>query len=81
MCLAVPGKVISINEGEPIMRTGRVSFGGVIREINLACVPEVKVDDYVLAHVGVAISVVDPKEAERVFQYLKEIENLSNSEE
>jgi hydrogenase expression/formation protein HypC len=79
MCLAIPGKVLSISGDDPLTRTGRVSFGGTIREVNLTCVPEANVDDYVLVHVGMAISVIDEEEAEQVFEYLGEIERLSNS--
>lgn len=71
MCLAVPGRVISIEGDDPLTRQGRVDFGGVIKSVNLAYVPEVKPDDYVLVHVGFAITVVDPREAERVFEYLE----------
>ncbi len=63
MCLAVPGQIISISGDEPLTRTAKVSFGGTIREVNIACVPGVKIDDYVLVHVGMAISIVDPLEA------------------
>jgi len=69
MCLAVPGKIISIVNDEPLMRTGKVSFGGIIKEINLAYVPEAKVGDYVIVHVGFAISTLDEKEAEKVFRW------------
>jgi hydrogenase expression/formation protein HypC len=63
--------VISIEGDDPLTRQGRVDFGGVIKSVNLAYVPEVKPDDYVLVHVGFAITVVDPREAERVFEYLE----------
>ena len=76
MCLAVPGKIESIAEAGPLMRTAQVDFGGVTREVNLACVPEATLGDYVLVHVGIALSVIDPAEAERVFGYLREIEAL-----
>ena len=76
MCLAVPGKVLEINGDDPLMPTGRVSFGGIVKEINLAYTPEVKVDDYVLVHVGFSLSVIDEAEAERVFKYLDEIDEL-----
>lgn len=59
MCLAIPGQLLEIRGDDPLLRTGRVSFNGVIREIHLACTPEAKVDDYVLVHVGFAISVID----------------------
>jgi hydrogenase expression/formation protein HypC len=75
MCLAVPGKLISI-QGEGIERTGRVSFGGVIKEVSLAYVPEAQIGDYVIVHVGFALSTVDEAEAQRVFDYLDELGEL-----
>lgn len=75
MCLAVPGKIISIHDQEdPLMRTGRVSFGGVIKEVSLAYVPEAKVDDYAIVHVGFALSILDPQEAERTLSDLHQIQ-------
>jgi hydrogenase expression/formation protein HypC len=78
MCLAVPGKIVSINDstGDELMRTGRVNFGGIIKEVNLAYTPEAKVDDYVIVHVGFALNTVDESEAMKVFEYLKEIDGL-----
>jgi hydrogenase expression/formation protein HypC len=76
MCLAVPGRIASIAEAAPLMRVGKVDFGGVMREVNLACVPEAVVGDYVLVHVGFALSLIDAAEAERVFAYLQEIDAL-----
>lgn len=77
MCLAVPGKIISITENDdPILRTGKVSFGGIVKEVNLAYVPEAQVGDYVIVHVGFAISKLDEAEAQKVFEYLKEISEL-----
>lgn len=77
MCLAVPGKIISITEShDPIFRTGRVSFGGIVKEVNLAYVPEAQVGNYVIVHVGFAISVLDEAEAQKTFEYLKEIGEL-----
>ena len=70
MCLAVPGRVISIEGDDPLTRQGRVDFGGVVKSVNLAYVPEVQPDEYVLVHVGFAITVVDAREAQRVFDYL-----------
>ncbi len=81
MCLAVPGKVLSIEGAEPILRIGKVQFGGIVKEVHLAYLPEAKVGDYVIVHVGFAISIVDEKEAARVFEYLKEMEDLRESEE
>lgn len=76
MCLAVPGKIISMNEGPPLERTGRVSFGGVIKEVNLAYVPDVQIGDYVIVHVGFALNKVDETEAARVFEYLEQMGEL-----
>lgn len=76
MCLAIPGKITSINDQDSLLRTGKVSFGGVVKEINLAYVPEAKIGDYVLVHVGFAISVIDEEEAKRVFEYLEQMEEL-----
>jgi hydrogenase expression/formation protein HypC len=75
MCLAVPGKIISV-VGEDLARQARVDFGGVLKEVNLAYVPEAQVGQYVLVHVGFAISVVDEEEAAKVFGYLKEMDEL-----
>lgn len=78
MCLAIPGKVISIEEGQDeIFRMGLVSFDGINREVNLAMVPEVKVNDYVLVHVGVAIQTLDEEEAMKTMEYLKELNELN----
>lgn len=77
MCLAVPGKVISVSgEEDPIDKKAKVSFGGVIKEVSLACVPDTKVGEYVIVHVGLAISKVDEKEAMKVFEYLEQIGEL-----
>jgi hydrogenase expression/formation protein HypC len=73
MCLAVPGKIMQITGDDPIMRTGRVSFGGIVREVNLAFVPDAAVGAYVLVHAGVAINAIDESEARQVFEYLQEI--------
>ncbi len=61
---------------DPLERTGKVSFGGVIKEVSLAYVPEAGVGDYVIVHAGFAISKVDEKEAEEVFNYLKQIDEI-----
>jgi hydrogenase expression/formation protein HypC len=80
MCLAVPGQVLEITCQDPLTRQGRVKFGEVTRSVNLACVPEAQVGDYVLVHVGLAISTVDPEEAARTFRYLDELGELSELE-
>jgi hydrogenase expression/formation protein HypC len=72
MCLAIPGKVLSIEQTNGL-RIGRVEFGGIIRQANLDFVPEAKEGDYVMVHVGFAISRVDAAEAERTYQLLEEI--------
>jgi hydrogenase expression/formation protein HypC len=74
MCLAIPGKIISITEQlDETFRTGKVSFGGILKSINLCMVPEAQPGDYVLVHVGVAISKVDEEEAKLTFSYLKQM--------
>jgi hydrogenase expression/formation protein HypC len=72
MCLAIPGRILGIAGDDPVLRLGRVDFGGVAKEINLAYVPQARVGDYVLVHVGFAITVLDEAEAERVFALLRE---------
>jgi hydrogenase expression/formation protein HypC len=81
MCLAVPGKVLSITGNEPLTRTGMVNFGGIIKEVNFAYVPEAKVGDYVIVHVGFALNTVDEAEANLVFGYLREMGELAELED
>ena len=76
MCLAVPGKILSVAGEDPLSRTARVSFGGIVKEVSLAYTPEAQVDDYVIVHVGFALNVLDEGEAGRVFGYLKEMGEL-----
>lgn len=74
MCLAVPGQIVSISDhDDPLLRTGQVSFGGVLKEVSLAYVLNAKVGDYVIVHVGFALSVIDVEEAERTLQLLQNI--------
>lgn len=80
MCLAVPGQILAIAGEDDFFRTARVSFGGIVKEVNLACVPEARVNDYVLVHVGVALSVVDEREAAEVFAFLQEMGELAELE-
>jgi hydrogenase expression/formation protein HypC len=77
MCLAVPGKLISIDDNLALMRSGRVNFGGIVKEVNLAYTPEAKVGDYVLVHVGFSLSIVDEAEANQVFEYLRRMDELA----
>lgn len=81
MCLAVPGKILSVAGEESMTRTGKVSFGGVVKEVHLAYLPEAKIGDYVIVHVGFAISVLDEKEANRVFEYLRQMDGLQELDE
>ncbi len=74
MCLAIPGKIQSIETiHNGLVRMAKVSFGGIIKEASLEMLPTAGVGDYVLVHVGVAISKVDEAEAAKSFEYLKEI--------
>lgn len=73
MCLAVPGQVLSIEGEDELTRQGRVSFAGIVKMVNLAYAPQVKVGDYVLVHAGFAIAVIDEAEAERTLAYLTEL--------
>ena len=79
MCLAVPGKIVSVS-GKDFARTGCVSFGGITKEVSLAYVPEAREGQYVLVHVGFAISVVDEAEAMRAFAVLKQMGELEELE-
>jgi hydrogenase expression/formation protein HypC len=81
MCLAVPGKILSIVDEDPLTRTGKVSFGGIAKDINLAYVPEADVGDYVIVHVGFALSVVNEEEAQETFKYIQEIDAIHQKEE
>ncbi len=79
MCLGIPGKILSILEpdGDGAMRMGKVEFGGIAKDICLAYLPDVQVGDYVLVHVGFAISQVDEQEAAEIFSYIQQIGELS----
>lgn len=63
MCLAVPGLITGISDADPLFRMGMVDFGGISREVNLGCIPEAEVGDYVIVHVGMALSVMDRESA------------------
>jgi hydrogenase expression/formation protein HypC len=77
MCLAIPGKIESIRGDDPLTRTGRVNFGGILKDASLAFVPEAKIGDYVIVHVGLALSRVDEDEAQKVFTHLRQMEDLA----
>lgn len=79
MCLAIPGKIKSIeSKFDGAVKMAKVQFGGILKEASLEMVPEAKEGDYVLVHVGVAISIVDEEEAKKTFSYLKEIGELDD---
>lgn len=80
MCLAIPGKLISVQntDDDEIFRTGKVSFDGITKDVNLSMVPEACVGDYILVHVGIAISVVDEEEALKTLIYIKEAGELAD---
>jgi hydrogenase expression/formation protein HypC len=80
MCLAVPGKILSIS-GTDTTRMGQISFGGIGKEACLAFVPEAKVGDYVLVHAGFAISVLDEAEALQTLEYFRQIGELGALED
>lgn len=82
MCLAVPGKIIDIEHRyDGKVRMAKVSFGGIIKEASLEMLPEADLQDYVLVHVGVAISKVNEEEALKTFKYLEEIGELGELED
>ena len=82
MCLSIPGKLIEITaELDETFRTGKVSFDGVIKEVSLTLVPEANVGDYVLVHVGAAISTIDEEEAKKTFEILKQLNELEELDE
>jgi len=79
MCLSIPGKLISItSQLDDTFRIGKVSFDGVIKEVNLTLVPQAKINDYVMVHVGAAISIVDEVEAKRTFEILQQLGELDD---
>jgi hydrogenase expression/formation protein HypC len=76
MCLAIPGKLIEISESPEGMRMGKANFGGVVKQICLEYTPEVNIGDYVLVHVGFALSKVDEDVAARTYALLEEMKQL-----
>lgn len=73
MCLAVPGELIEISGDDELTRMGRVSFGGVLKEVSLAYTPEARLGDYVLVHVGFAIQTINEAEAARTLELIQEL--------
>jgi hydrogenase expression/formation protein HypC len=76
MCLAIPGKIIEFHDRAGV-RMSRVDFGGTVREACLEYIPDAQIGDYVMVHVGFAISKVDEEEAARTYKYLEEMDQLS----
>lgn len=81
MCLAIPGRILSISGDDPLVRVGRIDFGGVVKEVNLVYTPEAQPGEYVLTHVGFAMAVIDEREARRMFETLCEIAGLQEKAE
>lgn len=80
MCLAIPGRIASLTGEDPLTRTAKIDFGGVLKEASLAYVPEASVGNYVIVHAGFALSLVDETEAQKIFEYLKEMQQLDEAE-
>ena len=74
MCLAVPGKIVSISDDQSLLRMGRVSFGGLIKQVSLAYVPEAQLNDYVIVHAGFALNTLDLEEAAETLNYLRQLD-------
>ena len=74
MCLAVPGKILSLTGDDPLMRMAKVSFGGVVKEVSLAYVPDAAIGDYVIVHVGFALNKLDEQDALQVLEDLKALD-------
>ncbi|MHB9025300.1 MAG: HypC/HybG/HupF family hydrogenase formation chaperone [Armatimonadota bacterium] len=80
MCLAVPGKITSIDGDDSFTRTAKVSFGGILKDVSLAFLPEAKIGDYVIVHVGAALSILDEEEATQVFSLLEQLDQAAEGE-
>ncbi len=75
MCLGIPGQIVKMVNDDPLTRSAIVSFAGAHKEINLACVPEAGVGDFVIVHVGIAINRIDEEQATAVFDLLQQIDS------
>lgn len=80
MCLAIPGKVLEIQQDAQGVRMGKTNFGGIVKQVCLEYTPDVQTGDYVLVHVGFALSKVDEEEAERTYKALEEMQQLGELE-
>lgn len=77
MCLAVPGKITFISDDESLLRMARVSFGGLIKQVSLAYIPEAVVGDYVIVHAGFALSILDRDEAQRTLDLVEQLTEVT----
>ena len=74
MCLAIPGKIVEFTDAlDDVFRIAKVDYGGIQKEVNMSMLPEAKVGDYVMVHVGVAISIVDEQEAQETTKFLRQM--------
>ncbi len=74
MCLAIPGKIIEFTDAlDDVFRIAKVDYGGIQKEVNMSMLPEAKIGDYVMVHVGVAISIVDEQEANETAKFLRQM--------
>jgi hydrogenase expression/formation protein HypC len=80
MCLAIPGKVLSVEGGDPALRMAKVDFCGIRRDISLAFTPEVQTGDYVLVHAGFSLNRIDEEEAARTLEYLRQMGALDEEQ-
>ena len=80
MCLGIPGQILSITDDDPVTRSGKVDFSGIRKTVSLAYTPKAQVGDYVIVHVGFAISRVDEDEAREIFRYLEQMDELAELE-
>lgn len=81
MCLGIPGQVVEVFGEDPLTRTGKINFGGILKEVHLGFIEDVQVGDYVIVHAGFAISKVDETEAQQVFEMLRAMATLDEIEE
>ena len=81
MCLAVPGKIVSIDDSNPELRMAKVNFGGVMKDICIQWLDDIKIGDYVLTHVGFALNKVDQKDAEETIEILKQMGDIQGTDE
>lgn len=81
MCLAIPGEILNFENTDPLDRTARVRFGGIVKTVSLVLLPDAVVGQYVLVHAGIGITVIDEDEAARTFTYLEELGALEDAPE